>query len=430
MCTSNKIYNGIISIVLGVCYFLYDQNPLKAVLLAAAHSLICYFFFSQVVKAIPVEFFSGFKTISKILDSLKEEVGENIVDNHNNFCDLGLLHIYHKELSTEQKEFGIQEIPTAEAKKYCKFAAAAYGFEMNALLRGLSFKDIMAEAFDDIENDLGTIMRMTGLKQENVVMMEFDSKVERPCYFVAQEDREFIITIRGTASVEDCITDLIACSSDFMDGKAHGGILSGAQAVFNETLETVIETVDTEKIVIAGHSLGGGTATLLALLYSNYVKENNLNIPVHCYAYAPPPVFNQSLPSDLHQNFHTYINYTDCVPRLSIYSVYELFWQLGCIDRLPYSDSERLGIIWKYLRGKDVSEFLEKAKPMFKEEHENPYDQMQLVGHIHFLETDSCVKYKKSFFDYVWVHPSMLPSHIITEYEEVFSKAGNKTMRA
>jgi pimeloyl-ACP methyl ester carboxylesterase len=93
------------------------------------------------------------------------------------------------------------------------------------------------------------------------------------------------------------------------------------------------------RVVITGHSLGAGTASILALLlhtgaipsvsslslcFSLPSSLARSEFPVECFAYAPPPVLSPSLAARCLPFVHSFVFRDDAVPRLSLNALYDL----------------------------------------------------------------------------------------------------------
>jgi pimeloyl-ACP methyl ester carboxylesterase len=96
------------------------------------------------------------------------------------------------------------------------------------------------------------------------------------------------------------------------------------------------------KLIVTGHSLGGGIALVIAMLLNNLYPK--IARRMECHAFSPPPVVSESIefPNALLDKITIYVHGRDCVPRLSIRAAALLDAQLRAVDNLPQSLSERL----------------------------------------------------------------------------------------
>lgn len=158
----------------------------------------------------------------------------------------------------------------------------------------------------------------TKLHRDDIVYASFQNSVYQPAFAVMldHKQQDVVIAIRGTLSLEDCLTDVMAYGMSMDDiarrwhcdgvGEfAHQGFLTCAEAIylelnrlgildmlFDHNSMTAIATHHVQEcerglyrhygLVITGHSLGAGAACLLAVLMrSKYPR-------VRCFAFSPP----------------------------------------------------------------------------------------------------------------------------------------------
>lgn len=158
----------------------------------------------------------------------------------------------------------------------------------------------------------------TGVHSQDIVYASFRNLVYMPAFCVVLDHhrKEVVIAIRGTLSLEDCLTDAIAYGMS-LDGVAerwgcdgageyaHQGFLHCAEAVyleinrlgildmlFDPDASASVAADDVNKcengeykdygLALTGHSLGAGTAILLSILLRP--KYPNLR----CFAFSPP----------------------------------------------------------------------------------------------------------------------------------------------
>ncbi|XP_072574399.1 diacylglycerol lipase-alpha isoform X1 [Paramormyrops kingsleyae] len=138
------------------------------------------------------------------------------------------------------------------------------------------------------------------LKQVHIVYTSCHDAVYETPFFVAvdHEKKKVVISIRGTLSPKDALTDLTGDSERLPVEEQHGTWLGHKGMVFSA--EYIKKKLEQEMIlsqafgrdlgkgtkhyglVIVGHSLGAGTATILSFLLRHQYPT------LHCYAYSPP----------------------------------------------------------------------------------------------------------------------------------------------
>ncbi|XP_028409100.1 sn1-specific diacylglycerol lipase alpha-like isoform X2 [Dendronephthya gigantea] len=169
--------------------------------------------------------------------------------------------------------------------------------------------------------------------------------------------KSVIISIRGTLSLQNILTDLIVepekipCSRSHMydEWYAHKGMLRTALSVKNvlETKGILTEAFDkcppnernNYQLIIVGHSLGAGAAAVLSIL----LKEKYPNL--FCYAYSPP---GATLSSDATKYAEDFILSVvigkDMIARMSLNNLKDLR------DRVLFLVSRTRKPKWKILR--------------------------------------------------------------------------------
>ncbi len=122
------------------------------------------------------------------------------------------------------------------------------------------------------------------LGEDDVLAERLDGEtIGVPRHFVAYDrvTDVTVVAIRGTNSISDLITDLLCEATPFGDGFAHGGMADAARALY----VVVAPLIKGRRAVLTGHSMGAGVALLLTKLLIDGGHD------VHCYAFAPCPVF-------------------------------------------------------------------------------------------------------------------------------------------
>ncbi len=171
------------------------------------------------------------------------------------------------------------------------------------------------------------IARYLGSDPEDIVASRWTYKPFLPAWFIAREPRRktVVLSIRGTNSVHDAITDALASTQDFYGGSGHKGMIASAHAVLNECLPALLKEVAASgytTVAITGHSLGAGTAACAARI----LKECHdlRDIDLRCYAFACPAVVSAAVRDEMAPYTISVVHSTDVVPRLSYNSIKEL----------------------------------------------------------------------------------------------------------
>jgi len=168
--------------------------------------------------------------------------------------------------------------------------------------------------------------------------------------------RAVVLSICGTSNTADLLTDLMASTVPFLSYKyvAHEGIAASARNVLlriEADLRAALAEHPTYKLVLTGHSLGGGTAILATYLllvdptFATWVPDRL----VECYAFAPPPVLStahvpEARGADGREAIRIFVYKDDWICALSYASAYRLAQQLARIERLPLTRAQRLTI--------------------------------------------------------------------------------------
>uniref|UniRef100_A0A8C5N8X3 Diacylglycerol lipase-beta n=1 Tax=Gouania willdenowi TaxID=441366 RepID=A0A8C5N8X3_GOUWI len=241
----------------------------------------------------------------------------------------------------------IEEDLEAELEKaahFMKFAAAAYGWPLyiysNLLsgpckLCGNCCRSRPAETEmvgDDLGCHFSSILQITGLQYRDFIHVSFHNQIYEIPFFVALDHRReaVLVAVRGTLSLKDVLTDLSAeCENLPIEGVsgacyAHKGISQAANYVYKKLindgiLNQAFSIVPEYKLVITGHSLGAGTASVLAVLLHSHFPS------LQCYSFSPPGGLLSKALANYSKDFVlSVVLGKDLVPRLSIPNMEDL----------------------------------------------------------------------------------------------------------
>ncbi|XP_074594649.1 inactivation no afterpotential E isoform X2 [Brevipalpus obovatus] len=174
-----------------------------------------------------------------------------------------------------------------------------------------------------------------------IVYATYHVEIGEPPFFVAldHDRRTVVISIRGTLSLQDVITDLNA-EAEFLPTNppqenwlGHKGMIEAALYIRRKLAdERILERAlsyhpqkgtQNYSLVLVGHSLGAGTATILAILLREVYND------LVCYAFSPPGGL-LSLPAvEYTKQFTTSVVLgKDVVPRLGLHQMEALRFDL------------------------------------------------------------------------------------------------------
>merc|ERR1712165_112698 len=96
--------------------------------------------------------------------------------------------------------------------------------------------------------------------------------------------------------MSDVFMDLIADSTEFLDGKAHRGMALGSNNIYDRCKDAIIKAIfDNEGygILVSGYSLGAGVCHLLTMDLLKRQKDGEIpqEVSIRCLSYGAPPVY-------------------------------------------------------------------------------------------------------------------------------------------
>lgn len=334
--------------------------------------------------------------------------------------------------------------PIALAARFMRFAWAPYGC---ALLATLGCWDAPEPpplvGLDPEWQDRQTVAshcRVPASDVWHVAEMRGEA-VDCPRFAVAVDHhtRSVVLAIRGTASISDgLVHDLVCKPEPFLGGHAHAGFANAANVLHRVAGPPLAEAAAAHPdydVVLCGHSLGAGAASLLTLRFLDEQRRGNEagaapTIPpdrrVRCFAFAPPPVFSGEPPPGAHDAIFAVARTADVVPHLSFERVHATMLAIAAIDRLDLTTGDRFALVVGLKTPPPV--LLDAAMTAARQ---NSFLPLGLpCTTVTVLDSDGAAEVEDAgafFAQPLPLSPNMVLSHLPNSYQHALSKAAMRS---
>lgn len=325
------------------------------------------------------------QAVGKIIDLFGKGLGrsEGLDSMRCIFLDVSLARLVHVSMLQQRlrRARGRPQtrVDILEAgRHYLDFALASYGFVL------LRLTDIIHPEYDITVQGTRSVdvaLHMLQLSQDDIIVSDLDGEeINVPRHFVAYDHarQAVVVSIRGTNSISDLITDLICGNEPFAGGYAHSGMKSSAETFcicLKPILRPVFERHPRYSLILTGHSLGAGVAMLLTKLLQLEGFSN-----VKCYAFAPCPVFGplHKVDTEWSDALECFVLADDMVATLCLSSARNLALEVERIDKkISLSVSDKRQLI-NTNRADIIEELLKKSKANDPDPRENDVDQLYI----------------------------------------------------
>ncbi|KAL6601503.1 hypothetical protein ACP70R_044723 [Stipagrostis hirtigluma subsp. patula] len=280
--------------------------------------------------------------------------GENIPASTRTFSeilsDLQRSKISIKDWSLSDLTVGLYLIYLSQASTKNAEAFKGVQISSNKMVQELIYHLELARGC--YKGDATGLARHSMLRKRNVVKFVKDSSILRPGYYIGIDPRAklVILGIRGTHTVYDLVTDLIALSDKKVSPRGfstHFGTYEAARWYLRHELGIIRKCLEKHKdykLRLVGHSLGGASAALLAIMLRKKSKEELGFSPdiISAVGFGTPPCVSREVAESCAGYVSTVVLQDDIIPRLSAASLARLRNEILKTDWVSVLEKEDL----------------------------------------------------------------------------------------
>ncbi|KAG7542700.1 Mono-/di-acylglycerol lipase N-terminal [Arabidopsis thaliana x Arabidopsis arenosa] len=204
--------------------------------------------------------------------------------------------------------------------------------ELTELLRFLTLCMLFSK------KPFAVFLETAGYTHEDVLLQKPKAGIMQPAFTIIRDTNSkcLLLLIRGTHSIKDTLTAATGAVvpfhhsvlhdgglSNLVLGYAHCGMVAAARWIAKLSVPCLLKALDENpsfKVQIVGHSLGGGTASLLTYI----LREQKEFASATCFTFAPAACMTWDLAESGKHFITTIINGSDLVPTFSASSVDDL----------------------------------------------------------------------------------------------------------
>ncbi|RCH79253.1 hypothetical protein CU098_000645, partial [Rhizopus stolonifer] len=233
---------------------------------------------------------NGKDQVIKMIGKLLAAFGQGFELTHMQVVTgLSVLEKYFDSLPRQRSWNLVRDLSEIEmASRFWKFSVASYGWKgLNFIGRG---NGILSDAIRE-HSDAKSIIEYLMIPKEDLLAYEFRSaEAFRPSYFIARDrfTNSIVLSIRGTMSIMDTLTDLVCEYEPWKGGFVHSGMKTDHNLYMlkHSAVWFFQYVVPQLKALI----LGAATAAILTDILTDYLHEFQEKIEgfnLKCFCYAP-----------------------------------------------------------------------------------------------------------------------------------------------
>ena len=170
------------------------------------------------------------------------------------------------------------------------------------------------------------LTEVLGIPQGDILRQQLRAGVLKPSFVLTRDSslKAIVLAIRGTHSFKDAFTSLTGAAKPhhMIDGNgvvlgySHFGMLAAARWLKGEVSREIQEAMEANpdyRLLIVGHSLGGGTAAMLTMMLR---ESGGVFADANCIAIACPACMTLDLAKSCSGYVTTIINSADVIPTI------------------------------------------------------------------------------------------------------------------
>ena len=291
----------------------------------------------------------------EIMDKYKGTMDRQLLINLQTFMNYSLA-AYGKRF---MRIFGVKKVPSVYGD-ICHPNHWAFAHKV-----GIQPQDIISSTFQQSSR---TGSHPIHIVDETLNSLKQDSKISEmgPVVYYISVDHEnecVVVTLRGTMGLSDALTDFTCEYTTYNGFNVHKGMMACAQKLETLIEKDVVDALAMNKdysLVLTGHSLGGGIAGMMSILWSDVIDNKSSVIrlkdkktPIKCYAYGIPCIMDQALSIKCQYLITSVVHNSDLVPTLSLGLVQDLKYMMDFLGDFESNACEK---IISHALGLDISE--------------------------------------------------------------------------
>jgi len=206
---------------------------------------------------------------------------------------------------------------------WCKWALAIYGWKYLWSWMKFEVGKTLTAFWNSDSSNQDALLEYLDISPDDIIKVQWKSDKYHPAYIIAFDHRtkNIVVSIRGTMSVYDLITDANNKNEKFMDGKVHSGMRRAANNIYRDVVGIMLDKrkdkdYSSYGFRFVGHSLGAGVASIITHMFLDNYTDHIGKTKTYCF--GCPPIFSKNIAEKWENNIVTVVNNKDVIPRLSI----------------------------------------------------------------------------------------------------------------